>query len=138
METGEGFVVSAIHPSGVWLAQEALVPSCYPALVGSAALICVGWKVHIIRRRLWKPSHWWTLTHLLMFPAAIVTGVLFTARDGYQPNRSAEVLLDALMYGSVGLCIFWVYWMKGIRLFAAILMATMEIPVLLALFAAGM
>ena len=127
---------------GFHLAKEALEPSFYPMVVGAVALVCTGWRAHIIQRRLWKPSYWWALAHLLLLPAAIVMGVVFAAPDGHYRGPAAGNFLGALMYGSMygslGLCTFWIYRMEGVRVFAAILMATMEIPVLLALFVSGM
>jgi hypothetical protein len=42
------------------------------------------------------------------------------------------------MYGSFASCVFWIWRMNGFRWFAASLMALMEVPVLGALFVAGM
>jgi hypothetical protein len=91
----------------------------------------------------WKPYHWLAACHLLFFVAAIAVGVfegnpISNPTIPHPPIRSVELCLDALTYGSLVSCGFWIWRMKGFRWFAASLMALAELIVWGALFVAGM
>ena len=122
-----------------YLAHLSLEDLLYPVLTGTIALFWVGWKTHLIARRLWKPGHWRVLAHLLFFPVAIVIGALFAAPDGGRGYDLADWLLAAVVLcGSFVSCIFWISRMDDFRPFAVILMATLQIPILMAWFVASM
>jgi hypothetical protein len=122
-----------------YLAYLSLEDLFYPVLIGTIALVLAGWKTHLIQRRLWKPDHWRVLAHLLLFPAAVVIGAFFAAPAAGQANEIADWLLFALVFlGSLISCIFWISRMEAFRIFAVILMATMQIPILMAWFVASM
>jgi hypothetical protein len=91
----------------------------------------------------WKPYHWFFACHLLFFVAVIAVGVfgvnpISNPTIPHPPIRSAELCLDALTYGSLVSCGFWIWSMKGFRWFATSLMALAELIVWGALFVAGM
>lgn len=86
--------------------------------------------------------HYGVLLHLLFFPAAIAVGLLLPASNingrHSSPNRFGNTSVYILLYASFASCVFWIWKMKGLRWLAASLMALMELPVLGALFVAGM
>jgi hypothetical protein len=121
----------------------ALQPTALIAVVALISLVRAGIKQRPFRMHLWKAHHWLSLSHLLFFAAAITVGVLCAAPltgppFARSPNRAGVRYLDVVMYGSFASCVFWIWRMKGFRWFACSLMALMEVPVLGALFVAGM
>jgi hypothetical protein len=93
------------------------------------------------RGKSWHGSYWLVFTQLLFFPATIVVGLLFPA-NGVMPKPVPSAVgrwwLDALWYLSLAVGCFWVYRMKGLRWFAASLVALQEILLVGAYFVAGM
>ena len=83
----------------------------------------------------WKASHWFVLTQLLFFPAAITVGVLYPNR-GF--NSTANGSLNILALTSHVLAAFWVYRMKGFRWFALSLVTLLEMILMAAFNVAGM
>ena len=127
-----------------WALEFMLLP---PSLLGIAlaavSFARAGWKQRPYRTHLWRPYHWFALTHLLFFAAAITVGVLREATlvgppYSYHADRPGTLCLDALMYGSFASCAFWIWRMKGFRWYATSLMALMELPIIGALVVAGM
>ena len=131
----------------LWLSGQALEFAFFPPLllIFAFAAISFLWaalKQRPFHHRLWRPHHWLVFTHGLFFPAAIAVGVLWensanlSFRHPFVPL--ANRLLDAVAYGSLISCLFWIWRMKGFRWWAASLMIMAEIVVWGALFVAGM
>jgi len=129
----------------LWALEFALYPLLGMTVVLTLVLPAISaWTAR--RQRLsgsvWKPHHWGALTHLLLFPAAIAVGVLLPASSsavhGLSPNRVGVASLKIVFYVSVVSCVFWIWKMRGLRWVASGLMTLMELPVLGALFVAGM
>ena len=74
--------------------------------------------------------------------SAIVVGVVWVnpmTNLGVHPvDRSADLCLDVLTYGSLVSCAFWVWRMKGFRWYAASVMLLVELPTWGAFCIAGM
>ncbi len=83
-------------------------------------------------RGLWKPVHWFVLTQPLFFVAAILIGTLYPAEVSphtgflHEAHYQAETALYVLFYGSLVSSAFWIWRMKGFRLFAVCLLAVFE------------
>jgi hypothetical protein len=56
----------------------------------------------------------------------------------HSADKTAKVYLDAVTYGSLASCEFWIWRMKGFRWYATSLMALVELITWGALFVAGM
>jgi hypothetical protein len=112
-------------------------PMCVVSIAALIALAPMARRP--FQKRLWKPHYWLVLTHLLFFAGAIALGVL---RPNPDPHREGDpaalLLLWTLWWGSLASCVFWIWWMKGFRLWACALMAILQAPVMGALFVAGM
>ena len=118
-----------------------LPPIALIVVIASGSLACAGIQQAPFRTQAWKTHHWFVLSHMLFFAAAIAVGMLWPATGPPStrfPNRAGVRYLDAVMYSSFASCAFWIWRMKGFRWFAGSLMALMEVPVLGALFVAGM
>ncbi len=88
-------------------------PFCFAFLVAAVSFVWAGQKQRPFKKRLWKPYHWFALTHLLFFAAAIFAGVLgrnpvISPHVPHSANRAAELCLDAVTYGSLISCGFWI------------------------------
>ena len=87
----------------------------------------------------WTKSAWLVLTQLLFFPLAVLVGVLYhgdaTTRS---PNPIGVAALDYVDYLSLGMAVFWVYRMKGLRWFTLSLVATIEVILFAVSFVCGM
>jgi len=127
-----------------WALEFMIVPPiCFAFLFGAISLVWAAQKQRPFHTRMWKPHHWLALTHLLFFAAAIIVGVL-----GQNPvtnptiihsaDKTAELFLDVVTYGSLASCVFWIWRMKGFRWYATSLMALAELVTWGALFVAGM
>ena len=121
----------------------AVPPICFLFAFALISWVWAALKQQPFRKGLWKPYHWWILTHLLFFIAAIALGVIWAkpitnraVANGASPIASH--LLDAVVYCSVLSCAFWIWRAKGFRWFATSLLALTELPILGAVFVAGM
>ena len=118
-------------------------PFCVAFILAAVSFVLAGIKQRPFKTRLWKPHHWLVATHLLFFAAAIDVGVL-SANPVVNPTipHHADPIgrhaLDALTYGSMASCCFWVWHMKGFRWYATSLIAMAELITFGALFVAGM
>ena len=121
-----------------------LPPLCILLPLAVVSLVWAWRRQHPIRKRLWRPSDWLVLSHLLFFAATISIGALYPAEGSHYggPARAlhhgADEALNVLFYVSLVSCAFWIWRMKGFRWFAASLMAVLECPIVGALFIAGM
>ena len=117
-------------------------PVCYAFAIAAISFVWAGQKQRPFQRRLWKPYHWLALSQLLFFAAAIVVGVLgANPVISHRPpsvNRTAELCLEAVEYGSLISCGFWIWRMKGFRWYATSMMALAELFTWGAFFVAGM
>ncbi len=124
----------------LWALDFLLLPPLAAPIMGLAAIsaMCAAWKQRPFRSR----SHWAILTHLLFFPAAIAVGVFLAASTAEgrtrMPNRYGTISAEVLLYASFVSCAFWIWKLKGFRWFAVSLVALMELPIIGALFVAGM
>lgn len=87
-------------------------------------------------------THFWVLTHLLFSVAALLIGAL-TPRGPLPPFPMHQYWIGAkwlyiLALGSFLSAAFWIWRMKGFRLFASALMLAMQIPTLLTIFVASL
>jgi len=83
------------------------------------------------------------LTHLLFFIAAIGVGIVWAnpitnPTVAHTANPVASLFLKGVLYGSLLSCVFWIWRARGFRWYATSLLALAELPVLGALFVAGM
>ena len=132
--------------TAVWLSEQALEFAFFPPLLLAFAFAALSFLWAALKQRpfynqLWKPYHWLVVTHALFFPAAIAAGVRRpnpTPSFYHPPSRSGMLCLDAVTYGSLLSCAFWIWRMKGFRWWAASLMVMAELVVWGALFVAGM
>jgi len=117
-------------------------PFCYVFVIVGISFVWAGQKQRPFHTRLWKSYHWLALTHLLFFVAAIVVGVQranpVISHIPHSVNRTAELCLDAVTYGSLISCGFWIWRRKGFRWYAASMMALAELITWGALFVADM
>jgi hypothetical protein len=121
----------------------AVPPVCFAFLVAAVSLLWAANKQRPFQTRLWKRHHWLAFAHLLFFAVAIVIGVLGQSTHPYlippyPADRTAKLCLEAVKYGSLASCAFWIWRMKGFRWYAASLMALGELVTLGALFVAAM
>lgn len=127
-----------------WALEFLLVPPLLTVfIVAAISFVWAGQKQNPFRKRLWKPRHWLVLTHLLFFPAAIALAIVCASpvtnpTIPHSATRTASFLQDCLLYGSLASCGFWVWRMKGFRWFASSMIVLAELPVISALFVAGM
>lgn len=121
-----------------------LLPPLAAVFVPAVGCCCVAaWKQRPFRPEVWKPHYWLLLTHLLFFPVVIAVGVvcdspLYVPSTSRNPNPTGTLLMESLWWVSLASCAFWIWRLRGIRWFSAGLMTLMEVPVLGALFIAGM
>jgi hypothetical protein len=124
--------------------EMALVPPLgLTFLLALITFLRTGWKKRLFLNQHWERYHWYVMTHVLFFFAAIATGVLGAVPlAGPLVSRHTEpagtFCLNAVLGASFASCAFWIWRMKGFRWFAASLMTIMEVPVLGAVFMAGM
>src|SRR5580658_2449244 len=127
-----------------WAMEFMLVPPiCFGFLLAAVSLVWAAQKQRPFQKRLWKTYHWLAFTHLLFFAAAIVVGVLgqnpvTNPTIAHSAHQAVELCLDAVAYGSLASCGFWIWRMKGFRWYATSLMALAELVTWGALFVAGM
>jgi len=122
-----------------WALEFMLLPPIALILVIAAA--SVAWaalKQKPAESLFWKQRRWAVLAHLLFFPVAIAVGVLLPDGGSSSANRFGNTSLKILLCASLISCVFWIWRMKQLRWFAVGLMALLEMPVLGALFVAGM
>ena len=108
---------------------------------GALAMLYISGFTRPFKAGLWKPYHWLVLTHLLFFPAAISTGVLWSNHDRRMISPAegrALIGLQVMFYASLASSGFWIWRMKGFRWFAAGLMMLLELAIAGAVFIAGM
>ena len=91
----------------------------------------------------WRTSYWLVFTQLLFFPLVIAVGALFPAARTSpfgrpMSNPFGYHCLDALTLLSLGMALFWVYHLKGLRWLAISLVVLEEVVIYGALFIAGM
>jgi dipeptide/tripeptide permease len=97
-----------------WALEFIVVPPfCFAFVLAGISFVWAGQRQRPFQTHLWKPYHWLALTHLLFFAAAIVVGVLganqVTNRHvPHSGNQTAKLCLDAVMYGSLISCGFWI------------------------------
>ena len=118
-------------------------PLCFALPLATISFVWAGIKQQPFRRQLWKPYHWLVFGQLLFFVAAIAVGVLWAnpitnPTISHPSNPSARLCLDALTYGSLASCGFWIWSMKGFRWCATSLMILTELITWGALIVAGM
>ncbi len=127
-----------------WALEFVVVPPiCFAFALAAISLVWAAQKQRPFQTGLWKPHHWLAFTHLLFFVAAIAVGVLgqnqvTNPTITHSVDRTAALYLDAVTYGSLASCGFWVWRMKGFRWYATSLMALAELITWGALFVAGM
>jgi hypothetical protein len=76
-----------------------------------------------------------------LFPCIISVGVLYPSATSWpnpKPNGIGDLWLNVLFCGSVGMGAFWIYKMKGLRLFAASVVVLLQVILIRAGFIAGM
>ncbi len=134
-----------MHPIGLALklSQWAIEATVLPPIllifvIATISFLRVIWKQHPFGSTHWKTKYWYVLTQLLFFCPTIAVGVLCPAPLAGHPDQLGILCLNVLMYASFASGVFWVWRMKGLRWFAASVVALMEVPVLGALFIAGM
>jgi hypothetical protein len=118
-------------------------PVCFAFALAAISFVWAGQKQRPFQTHRWKSHHWLALTHLLFFAAAIIVGVMGANSEAnpailHEYDRPAGLWLDAVTLGSLALCVFWIWRMKGFRWYATSLMALAELITLGALFVAGM
>jgi len=128
-----------------WALEFVVLPPCFLLFgAGAVGMVWEGWKQRHSIVAFWKPHHWLFLTHWLLFILAILLGVMGEEphagmmRAGYLPQSYAEAGNQAILWCSFASCAFWIWRMKGFRSFAGSLMVLVEVPVLGAIFLAGM
>ncbi len=126
----------------VWSLQALLyIPPLLIIFIGACLSLALAfWKQRPFRNPLWKSSHWFVLTQLLFFPAAISIGVLYPASNpGFlHANSTATIAFELLAWLSYALAAFWVYRMKGFRWLALSVVAALQMILMGAFFVAGM
>jgi hypothetical protein len=126
----------------VWSLQSLLyIPPLLIILIGACVSLALAfWKQRPFQNPLWKKSHWFVLTQLLFFPAAISIGVLYPASSPsfLHVNSAASTASGLLGWFSLVLAAFWVYRMKGFRWFAFSLVAVLQMIIMGAFFVGGM
>ena len=137
--------------SALRLAEEAvgwafLVPIFSWPLMLLFVGVMMGTSYSFTRRtpyaELWKRHYWLVFTHLLFFVFAIALGTGRPYREypgvTHQKDELGLFLLNAIWYGSLISCAFWIWRMRGMRWPAACLMLAMEAVVGGSLLVAGM
>jgi hypothetical protein len=87
-------------------------------------------------------THFWVLTHLSFSLAALVIGAI-APRGPLPPFPMHQYWIGPkwlyfLLWGSFLSAAFWIWRMKGFRLFASALMLAMQIPTLLTILVASL
>lgn len=127
-----------------WALEFMIVPPiCFVVLLAVISLVWAAQKQRPFHTRMWKPHHWLALTHSLFFVAAIVVGVVgqnatTNPTITHSSDKTAQLYLDVVTYGSLASCGFWIWRMKGFRWYATSLMVLAELITWGALFVAGM
>jgi hypothetical protein len=127
-------------------ALEAVVflpPLAIAFALAGISFVWAGIKQRPFKTGLWKQYHWLVSSHLLFFVAAIAVAVFYAnpitnPTITHPSNPSGALCLDAVTYGSLASCGFWIWRMKGFRWYATSLMALAEVITYGALFVAGM
>ena len=89
----------------------------------------------------WKRSHWLVFTNLLLFPAVVAAGAIFSAEPHAQApkiSRFGEWALDAILLLTVLVGTYCVYVMRGLRWLALSILLVEECLLFGAMFIAGM
>jgi hypothetical protein len=128
-----------------WLSQQASEFMFLPGVAIAFIVLIVGVTALCIPRPpgklgLWKSSYWLVFTQLLFYPAVLVVAA-FGAHSQprmHEPSQTASLCADLLFFLSLGLGIFWVVWMKGLRWLAFGLMLLQQLVLSGAFFVAGM
>jgi hypothetical protein len=127
-----------------WALEFIIIPPFFFAFVlAGISFVWAGQKQMPFQTHLWKSHHWFALTHMLFFAAAIVVGVVWANPElnpnlSHLANRSGELLLDVVTCGSLVSCVFWIWRMKGFRRYATSLMVLAELITFGAVCVAGM
>jgi hypothetical protein len=126
----------------LWGLEAWMLPPLLIIGLASLTSLVLSLRSHEVRKR-WRTSYWFVLTQLVFFPLAIAVGASFPASstsplEPRRPNLLGEHILDALTLLSLGMALFWIYRMKGLRWLATSLVILEEVLVWGALFIAGM
>jgi hypothetical protein len=127
-----------------WALEFIVVPPfCIAFILAATSFVLAAVKQRPFKTRLWKPHYWLVVTHVMFFAAAIAVGVLWAnpITNPTVPHHAdpfAVRYLDAVTYGSLVSCGFWIWRMKGFRWYATSLMAMGELVTCGALLVAGM
>lgn len=137
------YVYTALRFSEWALEFLTLPPACFAFVMAAISFVWAGQKQRPFQMHLWKSHHWFALTHMLFFAAAIVVGVMLantepSADIPHSAYRSGELMLDVVTYGSLVSCVFWIWRMKGFRWYATSMMVLAELITIGAVFIAGM
>lgn len=117
----------------VWSLEFMMLPPfCFVLIAAAVSLTWAGLTQQPFRAGRWKPYHSLVLSHGLFFLAAMAVGV-FGANPvtnpgiPHLPGSAAGHCLDAVIFGSIVSCVFWIWRMKGFRWFAASLLFLAEV-----------
>jgi len=129
----------------LWALESMILPPlCILLPLAIVSLVWAWRRQQPIQRQLWKPVHWVVFSQLSFFAAAIIIGTVYPAEgspyggSARAVHHGAEAALNAVFYGSLVSCAFWIWYMKGFRWIAASLMTAMECLVVGAFFISGM
>jgi len=91
-------------------------------------------------RNSWKRSHWLVFTSLLLFPAVVAAGAIFSAEPHAQAPkviRFGQSALDAILLLTLLVGTYCVYVMRGLRWLALSILLVEECLLFGAMFIAG-
>ena len=130
-----------------WLAGQALEFLFIPLVLVLTLvfLALAGWLFLRGRHRKsaeWKTSYWLIFSQLLFFPLGILIGATWPAETNpfhrQPPNSYADWALTILSWLSFANCVFWIWYMRGFRVFATFLGIAQQLFVSSAFLIAGM
>ncbi len=127
-----------------WAIEFMMVPPiCFLLLLAAASFLWAAYNQRPFAKGLWMPKHWFVLTQCFFFVLAIAVGVIWQ-NPNTNPNtvhaasRTANVLLDFVFFGSLLGALIWAWSMRRFAWYAISLLTLIELPILGALFVAGM
>ncbi|HEY7405488.1 MAG TPA: hypothetical protein VIB39_18320 [Candidatus Angelobacter sp.] len=124
----------------VWLCERAAQFILFPPVLICATVFgiiaaCASFKQRPLETQLWRRSYWLVFTQLLFYPAIIGMAVRGPSQ---QASPLASLFSNILFLTSLGLAMFWIWRMKGLRLLAISLVGLQQLLLLGALLMAGM
>jgi hypothetical protein len=121
-----------VHTTNFWPCFLWLLKMCveivwlpiigWPILLSALGFVIVTTWKRPIGSASWNKSYWLVLSQFLFIPAVAAVGALYGWDNGPIPRLKVDQIgnwaTETLFFVSLALGLFWIYRMKGLRLFA--------------------